>query len=74
MDWKTGKAEWVEIDEEKIVKERCAFLDLSKNGVEELRWGEETMFINASIMDEHYQPENAPWVVNLELPKRQEDA
>ncbi|KAJ8064024.1 hypothetical protein OCU04_007865 [Sclerotinia nivalis] len=30
--------------------------------------GEETLMVNAAIMDGEHQPNNAPWVINLELP------
>ena len=33
-----------------------------------LRWGEETLFVNAAIMNVDYEPLNAPWVVKLDLP------
>lgn len=30
--------------------------------------GQETLFVNASMLTESYRPENHPWVVDLELP------
>ena len=51
-----------------VERERGAYVDLSEGSGEGLRWGEETLFVNASIMDVGYHPVNAPWVVDLDLP------
>jgi len=32
-------------------------------------FGNETLFVNAAIMDVRYRPVNAPWLVDLDLPK-----
>ena len=32
--------------------------------------GKETLMVNASIMTVRYRPENAPWLIDLELPRR----
>ncbi|RMZ90811.1 hypothetical protein DV736_g1947, partial [Chaetothyriales sp. CBS 134916] len=34
-----------------------------------LRAGQETLFINASIMDRSYKPRQSPWIVDMMLPK-----
>jgi predicted phosphohydrolase len=34
-----------------------------------ISFGEETLFVNASIMDVGYSPVNAPWLIDIELPK-----
>ena len=34
------------------------------------RLGEETVFVNAAVMNVKYRPVNAPWIVELDLPKR----
>ena len=34
-----------------------------------LKDGEETLFVNAAVMDVDYRPVNAPWVVDLDLPR-----
>jgi hypothetical protein len=34
--------------------------------------GKETVMINASIMNVKYKPANAPWIVDLDLPKTQD--
>lgn len=50
------------------LKERSVRLDVSKDASLPLRFGEETLFINAAIMDVHYEPRNAPWVIHMDLP------
>lgn len=60
-------------EREKVVRERGACVDLSKGGGDGLRWGEETVFVNASIMDVGYKPVNAPWIVDLDLPVWEEN-
>jgi Icc-related predicted phosphoesterase len=45
------------------VPEMCAHVD-ARN----LTAGEETLFVNASIMTLRYEPKNAPWLVDLMLP------
>ena len=49
------------------------YLDLSAEGSSEVaagkvRWGAETVFVNASVMNFWYRPVNRPWVVDLDLP------
>lgn len=34
-----------------------------------VEFGKQTLMINAAIMDLEYKPTNAPWLVNLELPR-----
>lgn len=34
-----------------------------------VKFGKETLMVNASIMNVNYRPVNAPWLVNLELPR-----
>jgi len=70
MDWSNGKLHRLQFDERQILQERSAQIDLSDKGPNPLRFGEETMFINAAIMNLRYQPTNAPWVVDVDLPMR----
>lgn len=71
MDWKTRTADFEEVDWGRVVEERGVYLDLSNGGGRPLKLGEETMFINASIMNLHYRPENAPFVVDVDLPTKE---
>ena len=59
----------VQTKKEEVLHERAAFVDLSSEGNNPLRWGEETLFVNASIMNVRYKPVNAPWIVDLDLPR-----
>ncbi|KAK0514107.1 hypothetical protein JMJ35_003829 [Cladonia borealis] len=69
MNWGTGEVRRVEVAQrEKVVREKGAYVDLSERSGEGLRWGEETVFVNASIMDVGYKAVNAPWIVDLDLP------
>lgn len=68
LNWLNKKSERFEIDSAKMIEHRSAFVDLSESGNSPLKFGEETLFVNASIMDEWYRPRNAPWVVDLDLP------
>ncbi|KAL3463418.1 Ser/Thr protein phosphatase family protein [Aspergillus heterothallicus] len=59
--------EEVEWDREMIMEERCAYVDISSGSSRPLRRGEETLFVNASVVNISYKPLNAPWVVDLDL-------
>lgn len=68
MGWKEHRVETVEIDGQETLDERSAYVDVSSEGGKPLRFGEETLFVNASIMNVRYNPVNAPWMVDLDLP------
>lgn len=68
LNWSNKRSERLEIDSAKIIEQRSAFVDLSESGKSPLKFGEETLFVNAAIMDGEYRPRNAPWVVDLDLP------
>ena len=36
-----------------------------------MSYEEETMFVNAAIMNLSYEPRNAPWIVDIDLPEGQ---
>lgn len=53
----------------KIRQERAAFVDVSReSSADPLKAGEETLFVNASIMNVSYNPANAPHVIDMDLP------
>ncbi|KAJ5758060.1 uncharacterized protein N7511_006754 [Penicillium nucicola] len=60
--------EHVPTDPEDMLEFRGAFCDVSDGAKRPLRVGEETLFVNASVVTVNYEPQNAPWVVDLELP------
>ncbi|KAJ5084705.1 hypothetical protein NUU61_009284 [Penicillium alfredii] len=66
------KLEPVPTDPEEMMENRGAFYDMSSQGEQQLQFGAETLFVNASINTVAYQPRNAPWVVDLELPRAAE--
>lgn len=64
-DWLTNK---IEQDPETVLENRFCYYDLSSDADEPLRFGEETLFVNASVVTVGYRADNAPWVVDLDLP------
>ncbi|KAL4866884.1 hypothetical protein BDV12DRAFT_172216 [Aspergillus spectabilis] len=61
------KVEEIPWDREDVMEERGAYVDLSSGSGRPLRRGEETVFVNASVVNVEYQGLNAPWVVDLDL-------
>jgi hypothetical protein len=47
--------------------QRRGFVELSESSKEALVHGKQTLIVNA-LMDAEYQPYNAPWLVELDLP------
>lgn len=60
--------EKVATDIEDMLERRGAYYDISSASQRSLRFGGETLFVNASICTVGYSPTNAPWVVDLDLP------
>ena len=54
--------------EREILDRRAAHVDVSDESERPLRFGQETIMVNASIRDVWYRPTQAPWLVDLELP------
>lgn len=67
-DWGKGRMEEIKTDPEEVLEGRCAYYDATEEGDRGLRFGEETLFVNASVVTVRYNPINAPWVVDLDLP------
>lgn len=67
VNWSKRTSDMIEVDQASVLAQRSSYLDLSETG-SALKFGEETVFVNAAIMDERYRPRNAPWVVDLDLP------
>lgn len=67
MNWVTKTSERVLVNREKTVAQRSAYIDLTESSQSGLSFGDETLFVNASILDHAYRPVNAPWVVDLDL-------
>lgn len=68
MNWSTKTSERVIVDREQTLAQRSAYIDLTDSGQPGLKFGDETLFVNAAILDQAYRPVNAPWVVDLDLP------
>lgn len=51
-----------------LSKQRGVVVDLTQ-GDNRLVKGEQTLFVNAAIMDIKYQPIQLPWLINIDLPK-----
>ncbi|KAL4928601.1 metallophosphatase domain-containing protein [Aspergillus undulatus] len=61
------KVDEVPWDREDVMDERGAYIDLTSGSGRPLRRGEETVFVNASVVTVEYKGLNAPWVVDLDL-------
>lgn len=77
-EWKQGAWEEgvesvspVKADVEAAKVDRAVFVDVSEKGGDAIEAGKETLFVNAAIMDVGYRPVNAPWVVDIDLPRKE---
>ncbi|KAF9885774.1 hypothetical protein FE257_012356 [Aspergillus nanangensis] len=68
LEWGTRNESIIRCDKETTLEDRCAHVDVSRDAKSPLRVGDETLFINASVVTVQYRPMNAPWLVDLELP------
>ncbi|EME50213.1 hypothetical protein DOTSEDRAFT_41347 [Dothistroma septosporum NZE10] len=72
--WKAGVADngagitKITCDRHRTEEDHGAFVDASRTG-NALHRGQETLMVNASIMNVRYRPANAPWLVDLDLPR-----
>jgi hypothetical protein len=57
------------IDKDDHSEIEVAKVDVSKAGGKELRYGLETLMVNASIMTLRYKPWNRPWLIDMDLEK-----
>lgn len=71
LEWSTRNQLMIQCDKETMLEDRCAYVDLSGESKSPLRIGDETLFVNASVVTVQYQALNAPWLVDLELPLEQ---
>jgi hypothetical protein len=62
------RVEYIEVDQEKALEERAVHVDISSEGGHGLVFGEETLLVNAAIMNRRYRPVQSPWLVLLDLP------
>jgi len=66
--WSSDGSHPVVLSEAEHVWDKAAFVDQSADGEGPLKFGEETVFVNAAIMTMQYKPWYVPWVVDLDLP------
>ncbi|MCJ1246322.1 hypothetical protein MMC30_003529 [Trapelia coarctata] len=66
--WSSNASDPVLVSEAEDAWDKAAFADYSAEGEGPLRFGEETVFVNAAIMTLQYKPWYVPWVVDLDLP------
>lgn len=74
LNWATKKSTRIEQDPETVLENRSAYCDVSSASVQPLRFGEETLFVNASVVSLRYDPRNAPWVIDIDLPQATGDS
>jgi len=60
--------ETVEVDKKEVMEQRAVLVDASKTGGKEVIRGEQTLMVNAAIMDAGYHPVNAAFLVDVDLP------
>jgi len=61
--------EVLEADMEKARWDRCVRVDVSEGGKRPLQRGKESLLVNAAVLDERYKAVNAPWLVDVDLPR-----
>ena len=67
VDDHVERSQEVQVDMEDSAISSAVRVDISKDGGEEVKYGEETLMVNASIMTLRYKPWNSPWLVDLDL-------
>ncbi|THX34819.1 Metallo-dependent phosphatase [Aureobasidium pullulans] len=60
--------ETVEVDKKEVMEQRAVYVDASKTSGKEVIRGEQTLMVNAAIMDAGYHPVNAAFLVDVDLP------
>lgn len=63
------EVETVEVNKQEVMEDRAVFVDASKEGGNEVVRGEQTLMVNAAIMDAEYHPVNAAFLVDVDLPR-----
>ncbi|KAK4636632.1 putative rhamnogalacturonate lyase C [Fulvia fulva] len=72
--WKAGVANngegisKIKTDRDEAEQDHAVFVDASRTG-KPIQRGTETLMVNASIMNVRYRPINAPWVIDIDLPR-----
>ncbi|GES61517.1 Ser/Thr protein phosphatase family protein [Aspergillus terreus] len=69
-EWSTSNESLIQVGRETALADRGAYVDVSGDAANPLRVGDETLFVNASVVTVQYEPVNAPWIVDLDLPPK----
>lgn len=59
--------------DEATVDRHAAFVDVSSGGPRPLKEGKETLLVNSCIMDLQYNANGAGWLVDIDLPKKEDE-
>lgn len=57
----------IEPDEDSMLEQRAASVDISSGSATPVEFGCETLMVNASIMTVSYRPWNGPWLIDMDL-------
>lgn len=68
VNWSERTSQPIPHDRDSDLQNRCASVDLSSDSEDPIKFGEETLFVNAAVMTVKYRPINAPWVADIDLP------
>ena len=80
--WGMGRMKWSKGENESFEREYSAtniegseafkYTDLTSTGPKPLQWGMETAMVNSSIMNVRYKPVQKPWVIDIDLPVKED--
>ena len=60
--------------DKEVVDRRAAYLDVSDSSANPLKYGSESLLVNSCIMTYRYEPSQAGWLIDLELPSKKQPA
>jgi predicted phosphohydrolase len=58
--------------DEAVVERHAAYVDVSNGGPRPLREGKETLLVNSCVMDLQYNANGAGWLVDIDLPRKED--
>lgn len=65
------KVQAIHVDGPEMFENRAMHVNISNTSKTPLRRGNQTLMVNAAIMNERSRPMNGPWLVALDLPRAQ---
>lgn len=63
-----GEITAIEADVREAKKRRCISVDVAEGSGQELERGRQTLLVNSAIVNVAYEPVNAPFLVDVDLP------